>query len=140
MVWNPNYEETLYAWVELREECKSLPIKDALHKIHNWWNQAPTVPHYLHFADYMDWPTPWDLLADNTFCDISILLGIYHTIKIIEIPNIISMTLLQTDNYYYLQIKTSDDNYMLGNDIGSIHSEIDDKVLHTLDLTKLQTS
>lgn len=133
-MWDNNYDTALVDWLKLRESTKSLPIKKALEKIHNWWQQVPTIPHYLHFDDYTQWPGPWELLADNNFCEVAKALGICYTIILVDRPEIISMNLLQSDNYTYTQVFTTDGEFILNDIPGDITTTLEDvKILHTID-------
>lgn len=38
----------------------------------------------LHWDDRQHWPNPWQLLADNEYCDVARALGIMYTIKLLD--------------------------------------------------------
>ena len=74
------YESRLQSWVELRAQVRSLDIKDQCLEIDAWWQRAPIVNHHLHPTDIENWPGPWELLAENTYCPLARGLGIYYTL------------------------------------------------------------
>lgn len=55
------------------------------------------VNHYLHPHDIDNWPNPWELLSENTYCEIARALGICYTLLLIGI-NDIQMVLAKNDN------------------------------------------
>lgn len=52
--------------------------------IDQWWQHAPWRAYYLHWDDRQDWPNPWQLLADNEYCDVARALGIMYTIRLLD--------------------------------------------------------
>lgn len=83
-MWSSDYAQRLSAWTELRQSCQSLPLSSALLAVNQWWQQTPWRPYYLHWDDRSDWPDPWQLLADNEYCDVARALGILYTVKLLE--------------------------------------------------------
>ena len=136
-MWANTYEETLEEWIALRNKCKDLETEKALEEINNWVQQVPTVPHYLHLDDYKVWPGPWELLADNNFCEVAKSLLIVYTIIILNRQEINSLSILQSNNYTYVKVLT-DTEYILNNQIGSIVSAIDTEIIQTLDCSYFQ--
>ena len=87
-MWFDRYEERLASWYELRNANQSAPLEQALLNINDWWQSAPIVSKYLNWNEIEDWPDPWDLLADNRYCDLAKALGIVYTIHMINRPDI----------------------------------------------------
>jgi len=132
-MWNNNYETALQDWIQLREDTKILHIEEALGLIHNFWQQVPTIPHYLHYDDHEEWPGPWELLAENDYCEVAKALGMLYTIILIDRPEVYSTHLLQDDNYTYTQVLTDEREYVLNDIPGSITTSLEDVcILHTL--------
>ncbi len=103
-MWTQSYDDLLLEWAALREQASSLPLEEALKLIHDWWNTAPILNNTVHFNDEKNWPLPWDLLAQNGYCDVAKCLGICYTIMLIQHEDINSLYMVQTDNYTYVQI------------------------------------
>ena len=97
-MWSNQFEERLAQWNQLRITASALPLEEALLAINNWWMQAPLVNHHLHWHDVPNWPDPWDLLADNLFCELARALGIVYTIHMIERDDITDMSLAYCQN------------------------------------------
>ena len=87
-MWPDRYEDRLAAWCQLRQLNQTNSLEQALLNINDWWQQCPWIPYYLHWDDMEQWPDPWDLLADNSFCSLAKALGIVYTIHMISRPDI----------------------------------------------------
>lgn len=83
-MWFADYSQRLSSWTGLRQSCRDIPLASALSAINQWWHQTPWKPYYLHWDDRRDWPDPWQLLADNVYCDVARALGICYTISLLE--------------------------------------------------------
>lgn len=97
-MWPDTYEVRLAEWHAIRSNLKNLPLEDAAHAVNNWWFKSPIVSHYLHYDDWETWPTPWELLADNTFCDIARALGMLYTLTMSAHPEISDVSIAKTEH------------------------------------------
>lgn len=79
-VFQSNYDARLKSWYDLRAKVESFDIREKCVEIDAWWQHAPMVNHYLHPKDTLNWPGPWELLVDNTYCTITRGLGICYTL------------------------------------------------------------
>ena len=71
----------LTAWKGLRtqiQEVKSVDEKVQLTL--NFWKQAPIENHILDWDNSDRWPTPWELLNDNNFCESTLSLAVAMTL------------------------------------------------------------
>ncbi len=121
-MWPNTYESALLEWNQLREQCQDKTLEECLHCVNDWWAKAPLVNHYLHPADIPDWPLPWDLLADNTYCEIAKCLGILYTLLLINHAEMTSASIIQTDNYYVVGV--NNERFILNDQPGSITADI----------------
>ena len=103
-MWPLTFEERLQDWRDLRDQCLLVDYEIALHLINDWWWRAPIVNHYLHWDDNESWPDPWDLLADNHFCDLAKSLGIVYTILMLNHDETHSLELVQTPDSNLVQV------------------------------------
>ena len=83
-MWPVGYEETLQSWVQLRHDCENKPLEEQLNQIAKWWGHAPRINYAIHWQDKENWPTPWELLADNKYDELAIALGMSYTILMLE--------------------------------------------------------
>ena len=105
-MWPSHSENRLTAWVDLRNSCKGDPILESvIIKIHDWWQQAPMVLRYLHLDLIDDWPDPWDLLAENTYCSLAKCLGMCYTIRMLERQDVHNVCISEINhNDYIVQV------------------------------------
>lgn len=83
-MWHREYQARLAAWVDLRNRSTNLPISECLLSIESWWQASPWRPYYLHWDERETWPDPWQLLADNVFCDVARALGMLYTVYLLD--------------------------------------------------------
>jgi len=74
-------EPRLRAWREFRASLSFMPLETALDAVREFWSTAPFAPYYLDPAKPESWPTPWELIAENYYCDVAKALGILYTVK-----------------------------------------------------------
>jgi hypothetical protein len=96
-MWSQDYSARLRAWADLRDRCIQSSLAQAMADIDIWWQQTPWQPYYLHWDDRDRWPTPWELLNDNVYCDLARALGIMYTVAMIERDDITEVELADTD-------------------------------------------
>jgi hypothetical protein len=75
-------EDRLRSWREFRTTLESLPIEQALAQTAEFWARAPFVPYNLDSAKPDEWPDPWTLIIENSYCDIAKCLGIVYTMSL----------------------------------------------------------
>jgi len=103
-MWQPRFDDRLLEWRELRTQAAHLKLEDAIGTIDKWWQRAPLTNHYLHIDEYEKWPLPWDLLADDIYCDLAKCLGIVYTLMLIKHKDIQSIDILQLEDFYCVRV------------------------------------
>jgi hypothetical protein len=93
-MWKTTYQERLADWVRLRQETASLEQSQQLMLINDWWFRAPIVNHLINWENTQSWPTPWELLNNNGYCELAKALGIVYTIMLVE--NYTDLKIIQT--------------------------------------------
>jgi hypothetical protein len=83
-VFQLNYDARLRSWYNLRAEIEGTLTQNKAIEIDSWWQKAPLVNHYLHPQDSNNWPGPWDLLVENTYCTIARALGMCYTLLLVD--------------------------------------------------------
>lgn len=102
-MWQSHPEQRLIAWANLRDECKDNPnLKAIIIKIHTWWQQAPMVLRYLHTDSINEWPDPWELITENTYCSLAKCLGMCYTICMLDRQDIKNICISEVDNNDYI--------------------------------------
>ena len=95
-IFQSTYEARLQDWFQLRQSVTSLPIEQQCITIDKWWQDAPLVTHHLHPHDIDNWPDPWELLSENTYCEVARALGMCYTLYLIGV-NDIELVLARND-------------------------------------------
>lgn len=103
-MWHYDFGDRLSAWKDLRDRCQTSEFHQCLLAINDWWWQVPTVNHYLHWDDHAHWPGPWELLADNIYCDVARALGMLYTVSMLERSDMQDIELIQTKRYNLVQV------------------------------------
>lgn len=87
-VFQTTFEDRLKQWHDLRDKLDIQDIQTKCVEVDKWWQHAPLVTHYLHFDDIDNWSSPWDLLAENTYCTVARALGICYTLILLGISDV----------------------------------------------------
>jgi len=84
MFHNINCKDRILEWRLWRKTLDTMSWQDCLTEVNNSWSLAPRVNHYLIPDMVEDWPTPWELINDNIYCDLAVSLGIYYTLSLTD--------------------------------------------------------
>lgn len=83
-----DYYTRLRAWHKLKENLKDADLETICVEVDKFWQKCPILNHYLHPADTVDWPTPWELLSDNNYCMYARGLGMVYTLMLLGVKDI----------------------------------------------------
>ena len=102
-MWQSHTDKRLASWVNLRNSCKeNNDLDKMIITIHDWWQQAPMVLRYLHCDLIEDWPDPWELIAENTYCSLAKCLGMCYTICMLERQDVSNVSITEIENNDYI--------------------------------------
>lgn len=74
--------ERLAAWKTFRTSLPALSEAEQLRAVAAFWAQAP-VGTYAYDADNCaGWPTPWEMIADGSWCRNSTAIGMEFTLRL----------------------------------------------------------
>jgi len=83
-MFNPvhSFEGRLAEWAEFRHSLDSVtdPIQITIDK----YSKAPEVSIHTDPYDQTSWPTPWELIKENQYCEFCKLLGIAYTLQLTD--------------------------------------------------------
>jgi hypothetical protein len=83
-MFNPvhSFEGRLAEWAEFRHCLDSVtdPIQITIDK----YSKAPEVSIHTDPYDQTSWPTPWELIKENQYCEFCKLLGIAYTLQLTD--------------------------------------------------------
>lgn len=102
-MWPVTFEERLQQWCQLREVIHDKNLEIQLMEINNWWFRAPMVNRSLRWDNCVSWPDPWDLLAQDGWCDLARALGIMYTVMLVTPEVDVSMAMVGDDNLVLVQ-------------------------------------
>ena len=94
-MWKTTYQERLADWVRLRQATPSVEQSQQLMLINDWWFKAPIINHLINWENTQSWPTPWELLNNNGYCELARALGIVYTIMLTECLNYTDLKIIQ---------------------------------------------
>lgn len=134
------FETRLRSWYDLRQNLQNADIETKCVEIDRFWQSAPLVNHHLHPHDVGNWPGPWDLISENTYCEIARGLGMVYTLILLGIDDI-DFCLASDDNSEDVAIVLVDNaKYVLNYWPGMVLNikSADFKIKETLDIDKIK--
>jgi hypothetical protein len=79
-MWKLPASERIAHWKAFRKTLDTLPVDQALQSVSDFWHSCPFCPFYLDPDRPDAWPTPWELIAENYYCDLARAAGMLYTI------------------------------------------------------------
>ena len=76
------YEDRLLAWSEFRQNLET--SKDPIQDVIDLYSTAPTVSIHTDPWDNSMWPTPWELVKENQYCEFCIVLGMCYSLQLTD--------------------------------------------------------
>lgn len=122
-MWPDTYSQRLRAWVDLRDRAGTQPLDDSLININDWWMRAPLVNRYLYWDDHRSWPTVWELLVHNHYCELARAVGMLYTLLMLDRKDIVQLELIDTNQGNLVRV--NEGKYILNwaqGEILNIHS------------------
>ena len=87
-VFTMPFEHRLEEWSKLRQSLADETLENTCVAVDDFWQQCPLNNYYLHPHDMKEWPKPWQLLHDNTYCFYARALGIIYTLSLLGIKDV----------------------------------------------------
>lgn len=81
-MFNKRYEEQLSLWKDFRTSLDS--SNDPLQDVIDFYELAPLVSIATDPWDKKTWPTPWQLLQENEYCDFTTVLGMCYSLQLTD--------------------------------------------------------
>ena len=111
-VFTMPFEHRLKEWSKLRQSLADETLENTCVAVDDFWQQCPLNNYYLHPHDMKEWPKPWQLLHDNTYCFYARALGIIYTLSLLGIKDVdlvpatdynnVDVVLVVVDNAKYI--------------------------------------
>lgn len=140
-VFQMTFDLRLQSWFQLRQSLINSTTQEKCIAIDNWWQQAPTVNHYLHPYEMGNWPNPWELLSENNYCTYARGLGIIYTLLLLGINDIDLVDATDDNSEDVVLVLVDNAKYILNYWPNTVISNKlkDFKVVKKIDLTKIKT-
>lgn len=81
-MFNKKYEERLALWSEFRENLET--SEDPYQDVVNFYRHVPLVSIHTDPWDKSRWPSPWELIHDNQYCEFCRVLGYCFSLQLTE--------------------------------------------------------
>lgn len=81
-MFDKTYEHRLKSWADFREHLEL--ANDPLALVIEQYNTVPTVSIHTDPWTPETWPTPWELIQENTYCEFCKLLGICYSLQLTD--------------------------------------------------------
>ena len=79
-MWKLETGERIAHWRDFRKSLDAMSLDLAIQATTEFWHSCPFNPYYLDPEDPESWPSAWELVAENYYCDLAKALGIVYTI------------------------------------------------------------
>lgn len=98
-MFNKKFEDRLAIWSDFRNSLSHSddPIQDTI----DFFNNAPLVSIATDPWDKNTWPTPWQIIQENNYCEFVKLLAICYTLQLSD---------CLTDTPFEIYIASNDNN------------------------------
>ena len=93
-----NYEQRLSEWSTFRDSLEA--SEDPLQDVINYYNKIPTVSIQTDPYTPSTWPSPWELINENMYCDFCRVLGMCYPLQLTD-----PLRERNPDTYWYKQNK-----------------------------------
>lgn len=122
-MWAQDFESRLREWRQLRLDLQDKSLEEQLNTINTWWSHAPRINHLMHWNDRDNWLGPWDLLAEDGYCDLASALGLAYTIILVNKTANVELTKAVDEFGSDCIILVVNNDYILNWDLSSVISK-----------------
>ena len=134
-----DYETRLKSWFDLRNTITNQPLETQCIEVDRYWQQVPIQNHYLHIDFIKDWPDPWTLINDNTFCPYARALGMIYTLLLLGTKNLELVEAKDDNSNEVVLVLVDDAKYVLNYWPDTVVNNLitDFQITRTLDISPL---
>lgn len=111
-----NKEERILIWRNFKQDLKELTPENQLKAVAKWWADAPLINSSINIDFPNEWPTPWELIYEGTFCQCSIAYLMQQTLLMVGWTEDIELMFVDNSHDQLLVLVTGDKvlNYEVG--------------------------
>lgn len=121
-------DDRLGAWSDFRRSLTN--SNNPLQDIADFWSQIKTIPYNRAIDPYnqSSWPTPWEIIAENVYDDLTLAIMIGYTIKLSSDSSVEIRTMVDKNRTKLYNLVYVDDLYVLNYDRNTVikAQDIDD--------------
>lgn len=121
MWFNGRTEDRILEWRKFRKTLINWPSD--LDMVAKTWAKAP-IRNYLTQDHPEQWPKPWDLISDNSYCDIAVALGMFYTLYHSSYPHKETLRLvgykLRSEHKEFNLVLCEEEKYVLNYELGGV--------------------
>ena len=81
-MFDKKYEDRLQVWSDFRESLET--SDDALQDALDFFSRAPKVSLFTDPWDQSRWPSPWEMIYENQYCEFVRVLGMCYSLQLTE--------------------------------------------------------
>jgi hypothetical protein len=81
-MFEQKYEDRLVNWSDLRQRLET--SVNPYQEVNDFYNNAPYVSIHVDPWNQASWPTPWELLFENQYCEFSCVLGQCYSLQLTD--------------------------------------------------------
>jgi len=108
-----DYPTRLKAWSDLRTNLQNLSLEAKCIEVDKFWQSVPIQTYYLHTDYIKDWPTPWELISDNVYCNYARALGMIYTLLLTGTKNLELVEAKDDNSNEVILVLVDDAKYVL---------------------------
>ena len=75
-------QTTFSSWYKLRQQLET--VEDPFILVAKFFQRLPRTKWYTDPYDQTNWPTPWELIEENEYCEFNLILGMCYTLQLTE--------------------------------------------------------
>lgn len=118
-MFKESVDERFTIWLNFRKNLEE--SKDPFMDVWNFWKNAPFIPYNSKIDPFYDrnWPTPWEIIADNKYDDFTKALMIGWSIKMtskFKNEKVEILTLLDKTKPSYYNVVCINDSWIINYD------------------------
>jgi len=108
-----DYPTRLKAWSDLRTNLQNLSLEAKCVEVDKFWQSVPIQTYYLHTDYIKDWPTPWELISDNVYCNYARATGMIYTLLLTGTKNLELVEAKDDNSNEVILVLVDDAKYVL---------------------------
>lgn len=125
MIWYTlSSDERLHLWKKFRDDITTMSREEQLTEVAKFCSKTPMGPRTLDYYSPAEWPTPWEILYNDSFCVSSVSLLMFYTLILLPAPHNVELLLVQYGHKIHL-LPIIDNQFILNFELGHVSNYAD---------------